>query len=223
MAKSNENKPKRGKKAEAPQQPPAEQPPAEQPTAPAPPPAKKESKAERLRRELKEAEEEEKAEKLKEKNARRKALEEAVEKMFIEDLQKYWVENELKKTPKAEGEGKPKGVKVLCACAVWFPNEEKEKVGRSSYNDVKQCPSEGKIAYTHPITGEACGVCSRHHQELTIKNGKPHHGWFNQPWGFPEEMLGSKVKKEWVCEIWKRYPVYKPTNGDAILKEALKE
>jgi hypothetical protein len=237
MPKANENKPKRVKKVKevkeaveevvevvAPAEPQPPAPPPAEPQPPAPPPAqpvKKETKLERMRRELKEAEEEDKAGKLNEKNAKRKALEEQAETIPLEELKKCWVECEMRKTPKAEG-GKSKGAKCLCACAVWFPNEEKPKVGKSSYNDVKQCQQEGKLEYKHPITGEMCGVCSKHHAELIIKHGNVHHGWYNQPWGFPEEMLGSKVKKEWVKEIWKRYPVYKPADGNKILAEALK-
>ena len=179
------------------------------------------SKVEALRKALAEAEEAEKAEAKAQANEKRVALEKKAKAMDAKTLRAYFVENELKKRPTraTAGGGAKKAEKIQCSCAIWWVNKEKEKIGKSGWNDVKQCGSNAIHKATNHL-GEECMVCEKHHAELTIKHGSLHNGWYERSWHFPEEMLGSKTKKLWVKAIWELYPTYKPENSEELLKVA---
>lgn len=175
------------------------------------------SAVEILKKQLADAVQAEKEEKKNEGLLKRKELEKEAKKMKLDDLRKYYVENELKKRSRPTPKAKAKKEKVACACATWWCNAEKDPMANGSekgskYNDVKQCSGNG----IHEVEGRK--VCERHKNEMTIKGGKPHHGFYNEPWEFPEEMLGSKQKKKWVASAWKRYPAYAPENVEELLK-----
>lgn len=180
----------------------------------------------RLEAEMKALEAEEKQQEDAQKNAEKQALEEECSKLTEKQLRDFWVETMLaRKKRQSKNPTKKKGGKTehLCACACWYKNEEKPLIDdgtekKSPYNDVKRC--SGKGIHEVEIDGAKCWVCNRHSNEMKIKNGKTHHGFFEKPHDFPEEFLGSKAKKLWVKAIWEQYPTYRPENYEALLKEA---